>query len=267
MHVFGAVIGDIVGSRYEFANHRSKDFALFDMRCSFTDDSLMTIAVAEALTKRGSGSDKELADATIASMRRIAAAYPDSGWGTMFSYWLFGEGDPAPYNSFGNGAAMRVSPVGWYAKTEDEVRRLSRIVTGVSHNHPEGLKGAECTAMAVFDALGGKSKRQILERAASYYPELPNISCDELRKTYLFDESCMRTVPQAFACFAEGQDFEDVLRNAISVGGDSDTLAAIACSVADAFYGVPERIEYVAEMYLTDDLKKLMSEFFDRIGR
>lgn len=264
MEIFGAVIGDIVGSRYEFANHRSKDFPLFGDDCRFTDDSLMTIAVAAALTDCGDKSDKELADSAISHMCRIAALYPYAGYGSSFLRWLFSDGERRPYNSLGNGAAMRVSPVGYYARTERDVKRLSGIVTGITHNHPEGLKGAECTAMAVFYALNGKSKADIVKLASFYYPTIPELSCDELRKTYSFDVTCGGTVPQAMACFNESADFEDALRLAVSIGGDTDTLCAIAGAVAGAYYGIPSHIGRDAARFLPPSLLGVMDEFFGK---
>ena len=190
-------------------------------------------------------------------MRRVGAKYPDAGWGSSFAQWLKAE-NPQPYQSFGNGAAMRVSPVGEYARSEEEVRRLSKIVTNVSHNHPEGIKGAECFAMCVYLAKNGARKEQIFQRVKEeYYPEIVLLSCEELSKVYTFDESCQGTVPQALTCFFEGEDFEDTIRNAISIGGDSDTVAAIAGGVAEAFFGIPTALIDVAKLYLDDDLLQL----------
>ena len=211
--MFGAMFGDIVGSRFEFHNCRSKSFELFHPDCSFTDDTLMTLAVADALANAGGTDEQALTRETIRSMKAIAAKYPDSGWGLWFLRWLNKE-NPQPYQSFGNGAAMRVSPVGWYAGSEEEVRRLSRIVTAISHDHPEGLKGAECVAMCVYLAKNGARKEQIFQRVKEeYYPEIASLSCEELSKVYTFDESCQGTVPQALTCFFEGKDFEDTIRN------------------------------------------------------
>ena len=237
MEMFGAIFGDIVGSRFEFHNCRSKTFELFHPDCSFTDDTLMTLAVADALAGAGGLDGRTRARETICSMRAIAAEYPDAGWGLSFAKWLKAE-NPQPYQSFGNGAAMRVSPVGWYARSEEEVRRLSRIVTAVSHDHPEGLKGAECVAMCVYLARGGCTKAQLLARAREYYPEIGSYTCAQLSQTYLFDESCQGPVPQALTCLFEAKSFEDAVRNAVSVGGDTDTVCAIAGSVAEAFFGM-----------------------------
>ena len=261
--MWGAIIGDIVGSRFEHKNCRSKDFMLFTAQNRFTDDTLMTLAVAKSLCGCGRRGDRVLRSEVIRCMRIMGAKYPDAGWGANFSRWLRSE-DPQPYFSYGNGAAMRVSPVGEYARSAEEVKRLSRIVTGVSHNHPEGLKGAECIAMCVYLANNGVSKGDILKTvAAEYYPEISNLSVKELSKTYMFDESCQGTVPQAITCFLEGENFEDTIRNAISIGGDSDTVAAIAGSIAEAYFGIPEDMIEMAKIYLDDDLV-LLAENIER---
>lgn len=255
--MWGAIIGDIVGSRFEHKNYRKKDFSLFSAHSYFTDDTLMTLAVAKALCKCGRAPDIALYNETIRCMRVIGAKYPYAGWGLSFAKWLKAE-NPQPYQSFGNGAAMRVSSVGEYARSEGEAKRLSRIVTAVSHDHPEGLKGAECVAMCVYLAKNGTGKEQIFQRVKEeYYPEIASLSCENLSKVYTFDESCRGTVPQALTCFFEGKDFEDTIRNAISIGGDSDTVAAIAGGVAEAFFGIPTALIDVAKLYLDDDLLQL----------
>ena len=251
--MWGAIIGDVVGSVYEFNNCRRKDFPLFDLKCRATDDSVMTLAVAEALAEAGEAGDAALAARTIEIMQSLAKKYP-SGYGISFFAWLL-EDDPKPYGSWGNGAAMRISPVGEYARNEDEVRRLSRAVTAISHNHPEGLKGAECVAMCIYLAKNGASKEQLFTRARGYYPEIGSYTCEQLSKTYEFNESCQGTVPQALTCFFEGEDFEDTIRNAIFIGGDSDTIGAIAGGVAEAFFGIPQTILKDVQLYLDDDLQ------------
>ena len=261
--MWGAILGDIIGSRFEHVNCRKKDFTLFSSVNRFTDDTLMTLAVAKALCRCGRGTDEELRDETIRCMRIMGAKYPVAGWGLQFDRWLRSK-DPQPYNSYGNGAAMRISSVGEYARSAEEVRRLSRIVTGVSHNHPEGLKGAECVAMCVYLAVNGASKDEICRFiAAEYYPEITALSVKVLSKTYTFNESCQGTVPQAIVCFLEGEDFEDTIRNAVSIGGDSDTVAAIAGSIAEAYFGIPEDMIEMAKIYLDDDLV-LLAENIER---
>lgn len=261
--MWGAIIGDIIGSRFEHRNCRSKDFMLFTAQNRFTDDTLMTLAIAKALCRCGRGTDEELRCEVMRCMRIMGAKYPNAGWGLHFARWLHSD-NPMPYFSYGNGAAMRISSVGEYARSAEEVKRLSGIVTGVSHNHPEGLKGAECVAMCVYLAGNGADKDEICRLvAAEYYPEINNLSVKELSKTYAFDESCQGTVPQAIACFLEGKDFEDTVRNAISIGGDSDTIAAIAGGIAEAFFGIPEDMIEMAKIYLDDDLV-LLAENIER---
>lgn len=261
--MWGAIIGDIVGSRFEHKNYRKKDFMLFTAENRFTDDSLMTLAVAKALCRCGRGTEEELRGEVIRCMRIMGSKYPDAGWGFHFARWLHSD-DPQPYNSYGNGAAMRVSPVGAYARSEEEVKRLSGIVTGVSHNHPEGLKGAECVAMCVYLANNGAGKNDIYRRVATeYYPQITALSCGELSKNYTFDVSCQGSVPQAIACFLSGKNFEDTLRYAVSIGGDSDTIAAIAGGIAGVYFGIPEDVIEMAKIYLDDDLV-LLAENIER---
>lgn len=249
----GAILGDVIGSRFEFHNHKSKEFDLFTLRNTFTDDSLMTIAVAKALCETKNGSDEEIKTATIRWMREIANLCPDVSWGTSFRHWLFV--DPTPYNSYGNGAAMRVSFVGWIAKDEEEVKRLSGLVTEISHNHPEGLKGAEAVAMAIYLAQNGASMFQIKRRMLTYYPEIKGMTYASLVESYGWDETCQGTLPAALVCFFESKDFEDAIRNAISIGGDSDTVAAIVGSIAEAYYGgIPQGWKQMAKMYCDNEL-------------
>ncbi len=229
--MIGAIIGDIVGSVYEFNNIRTKDFPLFSKESRMTDDSYMTLAVQECLQKGYVFDDTN--DRIIDTFKKWGRNYPDAGYGGRFWHWLFTD-DREPYGSFGNGAAMRVSPVGWYANSEEEVKYLSKRVTEVTHNHPEGLKGAEVTAMCVFYARIGKSKEFIKKYVEQYY----NLDFDyeDLRKNYWFNETCQNSVPQAIFCFLISTDFEDCLRTTISIGGDCDTTAAISCAIAEAYY-------------------------------
>ncbi len=258
--MLGAIFGDIVGSRFEFQNCRSKAFELFHEECGFTDDSLMTLAVADALTKAGEAGGEALARQAVRSMRAIGQKYPHNSWGVSFGAWLRAD-DPKPYGSWGNGAAMRVSPVGWYARSEEEVKRLSHSVTAVTHDHPEGLKGAECTAMCVFLARMGAAKEALLARARAYYPEIGSYTCAQLSESYAFNESCQGTVPQALTCFFEGTDFEDVIRNAVYIGGDSDTIGAIAGGVAEAYFGMTEMQRASVMLCLPADLRRIAADF------
>lgn len=256
--VLGAIIGDIVGSVYEFNEIKTKDFPLFSEHCCPTDDSMMTLAVASALVECKRDYSK-LAAETIKQMQLWGKKYPKAGYGSMFCDWLETD-NPQPYNSFGNGSAMRVSPVAYVAKSIEEVKELSRIVTSVTHNHPEGIKGAEATAVATYMALHGSKKEEIFTVIDNeYYPM--NFTLDEIRADYEFNETCQETVPQALKAFFEATDFEDAIRNAVSIGGDSDTIAAITGAVAGAYYGVPYRIEQQALKYM-DGLQKKAYRLF-----
>lgn len=256
--IYGAIIGDIVGSKYEFNNLRSKEFEFWNDDNFFTDDTLMTIAVAEALAMmNGKVKDKHmlLQGAVVGAMKSIGQRYPRAGWGGQFGAWLFSDNDE-PYNSFGNGAAMRVSAAGWYGKTESEVIKLSEAVTAVTHNHPEGIKGAEAVATLIHVALKGADKESMKYQAITYYDM--DFTLDEIRDTYQFNETCQNTVPQAIKAFLESTSFEDAIRNAISIGGDSDTLAAITGSIAEAYYGVPMHLKVQARGYLDEYLLHLV---------
>lgn len=249
--MIGAIIGDIVGSIYEFNNHRSKDFELFGKSCFATDDSIMTIAIGKAFLEcKADFSD--LGEKAIDCMQELGRPYPNCGFGGSFYKWIYSD-NPKPYNSYGNGAAMRISAVGWVAKDIEQVKQLSKIVTEVSHNHPEGIKGAEATAVAIFLARQGKSKEEIRKHMLEHYYKL-DFSIDEIRPTYKFNETCQDTVPEAIQAFLEGEDFEDCIRTAVSVGGDSDTLACITGSIAEAFYGVPDEIRQTTYAYLNENL-------------
>lgn len=264
--MLGAIIGDIVGSRFEFNNHRSKSFELFGEGCFATDDSIMTLSVAKAMMEAvkvpvSSKSDYNdiLSDLTVKYMQEIGRKYPDCGFGGMFYSWVFSE-DPEPYNSFGNGAAMRVSPAGFAAATEQEALDLSETVTAVTHNHDEGIKGAAATTVAIYMARRGALKSEIQERIErDYYPL--DFCIDDIRQSYSFDETCQETVPQAIKCFLESNSFEDAIRTAISLGGDSDTIAAITGAIAEAYYGVPGDIKDKALTYLDKELRAIYDDW------
>ncbi len=268
--MLGAIIGDIVGSRFEFNNHKSKDFELFVCQSFVTDDSIMTLAVGKALmeavkawpsghAKRDARFYRRLSDLTVRYMQEIGRFYPDCGYGGRFHGWIFSD-QPRPYDSYGNGAAMRVSPVGYYAQTAEELRELSKAVTAVTHDHPEGIKGAEATAMAILLARSGQSKGEIQAFIEGHYYPL-DFTIDAIRPFYRFNESCQETVPQAIQCFLESISFEDAIRIAVSLGGDSDTLAAITGSIAQAFYGIPAGLETRALSYLDGRLRALYDEW------
>lgn len=251
--MIGAIIGDIAGSIYEFDNHRSKEFSLFGDKCFFTDDTVMTLAVGKAIKQFKDGNAADLPKAAIESMQKLGRPYPRCGYGGRFWSWIYTD-NPRPYNSYGNGAAMRISAAGFAAESEEEAKRLSKAVTEVSHNHPEGIKGAEAVALAIFWAKSGVDKKIIGSRINEMYYKL-NFTLDGIRETYLFNETCQDTVPQAIQAFLESVDFEDAIRCAISVGGDSDTLAAITGGIAEAYYGVPISLERKALTYLDDNLR------------
>ena len=257
--MIGAIIGDIAGSRFEFYNHRSKDFELLSKRCFVTDDSVMTLAIAKTLLM----SDKDYDSVgrnTVKCMQEIGRHYPDCGYGCSFYDFLFSD-NPQPYNSWGNGAAMRVSAVPYCAETLEEVKLLSRKVTEVSHNHPEGIKGAEAAAVCGFMAMHGSGKDEIRRYVdENYYPL--DFTIDSIRDTYEFNESSQGTVPQAIEAFLESVSFEDAVRIAVSVGGDSDTLAAITGGIAEAYYGVPRSLRTeVKRRFLDRRLLKVLEDF------
>ena len=269
--MMGAIVGDIVGSRFEWHNRKSKRFTFLKGKeesqypCHFTDDSVMTFAVADAITRWRAGGDascEALSRAAIGSMQRFGRRYPYAGYGGAFRHWLQ-DGDPQPYNSWGNGAAMRVSACGWAGRSLDEVKAMSRAVTEVTHNHPEGIKGAEATSVATFLARTGKTMAEIREVVVrDYYPL--GFTLDEIRPMYKFDVSCQGSVPQALEAFFESTSFEDAIRNAISIGGDSDTIGAICGAVAGAYYGVPDDIRAKAETFLDGPLLKTLHDFESR---
>lgn len=254
----GAIIGDIVGSAYEFRNTNRKDFPLFSANSKFTDDTVMTCAVARAIL--------DGCDNVTGTLQKVGMMYPDCGYGRKFYWWVRSE-NPEPYNSCGNGSAMRVSAAGFAGTTLDEVKKLSGTVTEVSHNHPEGMKGAECTAVCIFLARQGKSKEEIQKYVEDNYYTLDK-TCEDYRieqNKRHGKEICQVSVPQALTCFFESTGFEDCIRNCISIGGDSDTIAAIAGGIAEAFYGIPDEIWAEAESYLDNNLLGIVNEFYAKL--
>lgn len=248
--MLGAITGDIVGSVYEWDNIKTKEFPLFRPDCFFTDDTVMTLAVAEGLMN--GGRSRDYADA----MKKYGRLYPDAGYGGRFSGWVFSD-NTEPYNSWGNGSAMRVSPVAWAFNTLEEVEEAAAVSAAVTHNHPEGIRGARATAACIFWARQGRTKPEIREACEGRYGYDLQKTLDEIRPDYKFDESCQGTVPQAIIAFLESDDFEDAIRNAISLGGDSDTLAAITGSIAEAYYGIPQDIREEALSYLDHTLMEV----------
>ncbi|MBQ7220372.1 MAG: ADP-ribosylglycohydrolase family protein [Synergistaceae bacterium] len=248
--MLGAIVGDVIGSPFEFDFNReeahSKQFPLVSRRSYATDDSVLTLAVAEgimnAIPVRGQAVSEEALDRSIAaSFRRLGNEYPDAGYGGRFKYWLL-HNESQPYNSYGNGSAMRVSPVAWAFDTLDDVEKFAAVSARITHNHPEGIKGAQATAGAIFLARTGKSKQEIRDYVVNRYGYDLSRTLDEIRPNYYHVESCQETVPEAITAFLEGKDFEDVARCAVSLSGDSDTLTAISCSIAEGYYGIPDEI-------------------------
>jgi type I restriction enzyme M protein len=256
--MLGAIIGDIVGSRFEWNNNRSKQFDFLTYKCSVTDDSIMTLAIAKALLE-SKADYSDLSENAVKYMQDLGRKYPNCGYGSQFREWIFSD-KPRPYGSYGNGAAMRVSACGFVANSIEEAKQLSKAVTEVTHNHPEGLKGAEATVVAIFLARSGKNLLEIRDYITRNYYKL-NFTLDGIRDSYEFNESCQDTVPQALQAFFESKNFEDAIRNAISIGGDSDTIAAITGGIAEAYYGIPTEIRKHSLTFLDERLLKILVEF------
>ncbi len=257
----GAIIGDVVGSRFEFDNLKSKEFELFSKECDFTDDSVMTIAIAKALQTYGQITDYEdFKKHLVEVMHEVGRRYPDCGYGGRFLVWMM-RNHTEPYNSCGNGSAMRVSPVGWFASSLSECEKIAAATAEVSHNHPEGIKGAVSVAGAIYLARTRKRMDIIKEYVKRFFDI--DFTLDEIREDYDFEVTCQKSVPQAFEAFFESTSFEDAIRNAISIGGDSDTVAAIAGSIAEAYYGVNEDIKETALSFLDDYLLEITENFTD----
>lgn len=256
--MLGALIGDIVGSRFDRNNIKTKEFDFLTYRCFVTDDSIMSLAIAKAILDCNEDYNK-LSRLAVSCMQEIGRPYPDCGYGGMFEQWMYSD-NPKPYNSFGNGAAMRVSACGFAATSLDEARLLSRKVTEVTHNHPEGMKGAEATTVAIYLAKTGKNILEIRDYINdNYYPM--DFTLDGIRDSYKYNLTCQDTVPQAIMAFLESTGFEDAIRNAVSIGGDSDTLAAITGGIAEAYYGIPAEIRKHAITFLDERLMKILVDF------
>ncbi len=283
--MYGAILGDMIGAPYEFdQGEKTKEFPLFRRSSQFTDDSVMTIAVAEALLNAKDADDaaavpdaksandaaavpgaKGMDDAAVRRelvrcMQKWGRKYPNAGYGGMFRSWLR-ERDPQPYGSFGNGSAMRVASAGWLYETLDETRKAARLTAEVTHNHPEGIKGAESVAAAIYMARHGSTKEEIRDYIVREFGYDLSRTCDEIRPWYHHVETCQQTVPEAVTAFLEGTTFEDVIRTAVSLGGDCDTLTCIAGSIAEAFYGVPEEMKKECRRRLTKDMLAVLDRF------
>lgn len=260
--MLGALVGDIVGSIYEFHNTKSVDFDMFTPWNNFTDDSVMTLAVAKWLME----DEAHTINYLIGCMQELGNRYPNAGYGSRFGMWLEEE-EPQPYNSWGNGAGMRVSPVGLYAKTLDEALALAAITASVSHNHPEGVKGAQAIAASVFLCKEGKAKQEIKEYVEKTFYYNLNRTTSEIRPFYRFDVSCQGSVPEAIIAFLEGNSFEEVIRLAISIGGDSDTIGCMAGAIAACMYPIPNDISEKCDTILTNDLRETKDQFIDFIEK
>ena len=271
--MYGAILGDIIGSPYERHNIKSKEFPLFSKHSRFTDDTVMTLAVAAGFMSAFNNADNQIENgdavndgnkavvegSIIRNMKTLGLRYPHAGYGGRFRDWL--ENGTGPYNSWGNGSAMRVSPTAWICNTIDTVRETARLQAAVTHDHPEGIKGAEALASAIFIARVGGTKDDIREYVTDEFGYDLDRSCDSIRPGYRFDVSCQGSVPEAIIAFLDSKDFEDAVRNAISLGGDSDTIAAMAGSIAEAFYGVPDELKKKCEKILPEDLREILKDF------
>lgn len=259
--MLGAIVGDIIGSAYEFNNTKRKEFHLFTPRSKFTDDTVMTLAVARWLCD-----DKEHRKETLVQrMQELGRRYPTAGYAGSFMRWLYNP-EPQPYNSYGNGSAMRVSPVAFYAHSLQEALGLAKISAEVTHNHPEGIKGAQAIASSIYLARHGATKREIKSYVEENFHYDLSRQLDDIRPTYSYDMSCQNTVPQALLAFLEGANFEDVMRSAVSIGGDSDTIAAMAGGIAQAFYVIPKKLSSYCYALLTPELRGVLNDFEDLLG-
>lgn len=264
--MIGAIIGDIIGSVYEWNNIKTTEFPLFDRRCCPTDDSVMTIAVAKALMDTLGQNEEKVYAALVKEMQYFGQLYPDAGYGGSFYRWIFAQ-NPKPYGSFGNGSAMRVSAAGWLYPTLEETRKMARLTAMTTHDHPEGVKGAESTASAIFLARTGVGKAEIKKYIEDEFRYDLDTPLDVIRPGYEFDVSCQGSVPQAIRAFLEGEDYESAVRLGISIGGDSDTIGCIAGGMADAMYGVPEAIQAEGLSRLPEPLREQVERFQRECGR
>ncbi|MCR5026731.1 MAG: ADP-ribosylglycohydrolase family protein [Methanobrevibacter sp.] len=258
--IIGAIAGDIIGSTREFRPIKTKDFRLFDSYSGFTDDTVMTLAIASWLIE-----DKTSNETLISEVKKFGLEYPNAGYGRMFLNWL-NQDNPESYGSWANGSAMRVSPVAWVADSLSETQRLAEMSANVTHSHPEGVKGALATADAIFLARTGSSKEEIKEHVEYSYGYDLSRKVDDIRPDYTFDVSCQGSVPESIICFLQASDFEDTIRNAVSLGGDADTQAAIAGSIASAYWEVPAEISAQCLYNLDLNLLEVFVKFMDMYG-
>ncbi|MBR6012209.1 MAG: ADP-ribosylglycohydrolase family protein [Selenomonadaceae bacterium] len=268
--LYGAILGDIIGSPYEFDRsvdgvRKTKDFEFFKGNAHFTDDTVLTIAVAEALLDVERNADEEtVCNAVVKSMQSWGKQYPRAGYGGRFLIWL-GSKNPQPYNSWGNGSAMRVSAVGWLYDTLERTREVARWTAQVTHNHPEGIKGAESTASAIFLARNGATKDEIKKYVETEFGYDLNSKLDDIRQNYHHMEGSHETVPEAFIAFLESTDFEDAIRNGVSLGGDADTLTCIDGSIAEAFYEIPQNLIEKCRLKIDFKIRKMLDRFNEEL--
>lgn len=256
--MLGSIIGDMVGSIFEFCPTKRTDFPLFHVMSTFTDDTVLTIAVAHALLD-----GHDLAN----TLKMYTLKYPNAGYGGKYLEWAL-SGDKAPYNSFGNGSAMRVSPVGFWCTSADEILEKAKGSAQVTHNHPEGIKGAQAVALAIFMARTGRSKVEIRRDLAERFEYDLDRTLNDIRPRYAFDVTCQGSVPEAIIAFLESESYEDTIRKAISLGGDADTQACIAGGIAEAFYkDIPENIATEARKRLPKEFLEIMERFYEQAKR
>lgn len=267
--MYGAIFGDVIGSRFEFdRGEKTKEFKLFTEQDSFTDDTVMTIAVGEGLMNAGRNADvDEIKEAIIASMQKWGHRYPNAGYGGNFWGWLFNGNNPKPYGSYGNGSAMRVSAAGWLYDSLERTREIARATAEVTHNHPEGIKGAECTAAVMYMGRTGSTKEEICEYVTKEFGYDISETLEQMRKRHKHVETCQDSLPKALRSFFDGDSYEDVVRNAVSLGGDTDTLAAIAGAMAEAFYGMPLLIMAEGMTFMPEDMQEVLNRFDVILGR
>ena len=260
--MLGSIIGDIVGSVYEFDNTKDYNFELLTPESTFTDDTVMTLAVAKWLTKDSSHSQKQL----VNFMQELGRKHPGRGYGGNFGSWLY-DSNPKPYKSWGNGSGMRVSPVGFYAQTLEEALNLAKISAEVTHNHPEGIKGAQAIAASIFLTRQGKDKEELRDYIEKTFGYNLHRTIEEMRPTYAYDVSCMGSTPEAIIAYLDSKHFEDAIRLSVSLGGDSDTIAAMTGPIAQAAYGLPKELSEVCYGLLTPDLRKILDEFEEMVNK
>ncbi len=260
--MYGAITGDIIGSQFEFdRGNKSREFELFGKKCEYTDDTVMTVAVAEALLDAGKDADeKTIKEKLISSLKKWGKKYPYAGYGNRFKLWVLSD-KSEPYGSYGNGSGMRVSSVGWLYDSMERTREVARWTAEITHNHPEGIKGAESTAAAIFMARHHAAFEEISNYIEDEFGYDLSRSLDEIRPDYCHVEDCMKTMPEAFTCFLEAGSYEECIRNVMYIGGDTDTLGAIAGAIAEAYWGIPEDLIRKAKEYLPDDIKAVVERF------